>query len=57
MAAVFDLHLAEHAVAMPAPGRFVFRPPGLLDEQGQRRLLLSPGFECRADGTRYAGLT
>ena len=46
-----DLPLAAHAVAMPAPGRFVLRSPGLCDEPGQGGVLLAPGCEGLADGT------
>jgi hypothetical protein len=49
--AVFDLHLATHALAMPAPGRFMLGPPRFLYEQGQGGLLLPPGFECLTNGT------
>jgi hypothetical protein len=49
--AVFDLRLSEHALAMPAPGALSLGPPGLLDHQGQRGLLLSPGFQFLPDGT------
>ena len=48
---VFDLHLTEYALAMPAPGDLVAGPPGLLEQEGEGRLLLPPGFECLADGT------
>jgi hypothetical protein len=50
--AVCDLHLAAHAWAMPTARRFVLRPPRLLQHEGQCGLLLAPGFECLADGTR-----
>ena len=49
--AVLDLHLPEHALPMPAAGRFVLGPPRLLHQEGQGGLLLSPGFEFLADGT------
>jgi hypothetical protein len=50
--AVFDLHLAAHTVAMPAPGRLVLRPPGFLPQQGQGGLRAPPGFEFLPDSTR-----
>ena len=50
--AVLDLYQAVHAVAMPVARRFVLGPPRRLDEQGQRGVLLAPGFECLPDGTR-----
>jgi hypothetical protein len=50
--AVLDLHVPAHTLAMPAARCFVLRPPGLLHEQGQRGLLLSPGFQGLSDGTR-----
>jgi hypothetical protein len=31
---VLDFHLAEHTVAMPAPGHLVPGPPGFLRQQG-----------------------
>ena len=43
--AVFDLHLSEHALTMPASGGLGLRSPGLLHQQRQRGLLLSPRFE------------
>jgi hypothetical protein len=49
--AVFNLHLAEHALAMPAPGRLILSPPRFLHQQGQSGLLPPPGFECLTDGT------
>jgi hypothetical protein len=33
-------------VAMPAPGRLVLGPPGLLHQQRQGGLLAPPSFEC-----------
>jgi hypothetical protein len=50
--AVFDLHLAAHTAAMPAPGRLVLRPPGFLPQQGQGGLRAPPGFEFLPDSTR-----
>jgi hypothetical protein len=48
---VLHLHLAQHAVAMPAARHFVLRPPRLLDQEGQRRLLASPRFKLLPDST------
>jgi hypothetical protein len=48
---VFDRHLTEYTLAMPAPGDLVAGPPGLLEQEGAGRRLLPPGFECLADGT------
>src|SRR5262249_17918921 len=50
--AVLALHQAVHALAMPVTRCFGLGPPRLLDEQGQRGVLLSPGFEFLPDGTR-----
>jgi hypothetical protein len=49
--AVLDLHSAVPALAMPVTRRFGLGPPRLLDEQGQRGVLLPPGFEFLPDGT------
>src|SRR5262245_40286875 len=49
---VLYVHRAAHALAMPAARRCVLRPSRLLDSQGQRGLLLSPGFKFLPDGTR-----
>jgi hypothetical protein len=38
-------------VAMPAARHFVLRPPRLLDQEGQRRLLASPRFKLLPDST------
>jgi hypothetical protein len=48
---VLHLHLVEHAVPMPATGRFVLRPPRFLQEERQGGLLAPPGFEFLPDGT------
>lgn len=48
---VFDLHLTEYTLAMPAPRDLVASPPGLLEQEWEGRLLLPPAFECLADGT------
>jgi hypothetical protein len=37
---------------MPAARGLLLRPPGLLDQQGQGRLLAPPGLEFLPDGTR-----
>jgi hypothetical protein len=50
--AILDLHQAVHALAMPVTRRFGLGPPRLLDEQGQRGVLLPPGLEFLPDGTR-----
>jgi hypothetical protein len=49
--------LAEPAVAMPAPGGCILRPPRLLDEQGPRGGLRAPGGAGLAEGpgTRDSG--
>jgi hypothetical protein len=46
-----DFPLAEPALAMPAPGCFLLRPPRLRDEQGPRGGLLAPGGAGLAEGT------
>jgi hypothetical protein len=43
--ALLHLHLAEHAVPMPAAGRLVLRPPRLLYQEGEGGVLLAPRFE------------
>ena len=50
--AVFDLHLAAYALAMPASGRFSLGPPWFLHQQRQGALLLAPGFKVLPYGTR-----
>jgi hypothetical protein len=50
--AIFDLYLAEHTLAMPAPGRLVLRPSGFLHQQGQGGLRAPPSFEVLPDSTR-----
>jgi hypothetical protein len=45
------LHLAEHALPMPAAWGFVLRPTRFLHEEGQGGLLVPPGFEVLTDGT------
>jgi hypothetical protein len=49
--AVLHVHRAVHALAMPAARPFVLRPPRLLDQEGQRRLLASPRFKLLPDST------
>ena len=48
---VFHLHLAAYALAVPPAGLLGLRPPGLLDQEGQRRLLAPPRFQLLPDGT------
>src|SRR4029453_998665 len=50
--AVLNLHLPAHTLSMPAARRFILGPPRLLQQEGQGGLLLPPGFEGLADGTR-----
>jgi hypothetical protein len=50
--AVLDLHVAEQAWPMPEARGLILRPPGLLPQQGQGRLLAPPGRECLPDGPR-----
>jgi hypothetical protein len=54
---VLHLPLAKHALAMPAARHFVLRPPGLLDQEGPRRLLAAPCCTLLADspGARHQG--
>jgi hypothetical protein len=49
---ILHLDLAPPAVAMPLAGLLRRRPPGLLDQEGQRRLLAPPRFQFLPDGTR-----
>jgi len=49
---LFHLHLLDDALAMPAAGRFVPGPPGLLDAQGDGGGLLAPPLQFLAYGTR-----
>ena len=49
--AVLHLDPAQHAVPMPASGRFRLGPPWLLHQQRQGGVLLSPGFEVLPYGT------
>jgi hypothetical protein len=48
---VLSLHLAEHALPMPAAWGFVRRPTRFLYEEGQGGWLVPPGFEVLTDGT------
>jgi hypothetical protein len=41
---ILDLHLAEHALPMPAAWGFVLRPARFLSQERQDKLLLSPAF-------------
>ena len=50
--AVFDLHLAAYALAVPASGRSSLGPPWLLQPQRQGALLLAPGCKVLPYGTR-----
>jgi hypothetical protein len=43
--AVLDLDWARHTLSMPVARCFVLGPPGLLQQEGQSGLLLSPHFE------------
>src|SRR5262249_1688169 len=54
---VLHLHLAPHAFALPAARHFALRPPRLLDQEGQSRLLAPPRFTLLPDspGTRHQG--
>jgi hypothetical protein len=49
---VLNFDLSDHALPMPAAGRFRRRPPRFLHEEGQGGLLLPPGFEVLTHGTR-----
>jgi hypothetical protein len=47
-----DLDAAEYAVPVPTARRFGLGPPGLLQQQGQGKMLAAPGFEFLPNGTR-----
>jgi hypothetical protein len=49
---VFDLYLAAHTLAMPAPGCLVLRPPRFLHQQEQGGLHVPLRFEFLPDSTR-----
>jgi hypothetical protein len=53
--AVLLIYWAEHALPMPKARPLVLRPPRLLHEEGQGRLLPFPGFECLAGQHGCAG--
>jgi hypothetical protein len=48
---VLDLHLAGHALPVPAAWGFILRPTRFLHEEGQGGLLVPPRFAVLTDGT------